>query len=74
MYDKKNKKIGALWLKKTEKATFLSGIINDKRIIVFKNNFKKDGSKEPDYQIYEAESNPKTEELPNEIRLEDVPF
>lgn len=77
MYDKKNKKIGALWLKKTGKASFLSGVIDNKRVIVFKNNFKKE-DREPDYQIYEAiekkPSEPKTEELPDEIRLEDIPF
>ena len=54
------KKIGAMWLKTSKSGNkYLSGIVNDQRIVVFKNT-KKDKENQPDYQIYEqGENKPK---------------
>lgn len=48
--------IGALWIKESAKGKFLSGVVevNGEKlnIVVFKNTFKKEGEKSPDYRIY----------------------
>lgn len=48
------RRIGALWIKKSKKGTYLSGILNDIsgdiRIAVFKND-KKEKESHPDYRI-----------------------
>jgi uncharacterized protein (DUF736 family) len=48
------KNIGVLWTKKSEKGTYLSGVLNDLRgdirIAVFKND-RKEKDSQPDYRI-----------------------
>jgi hypothetical protein len=52
---KKDESIGALWISDNPKVAF-SGNINMEsgkvKVIVFKNSFKKEGEKSPDYKIY----------------------
>jgi len=46
-------KISGLWLNKTsEGETYMAGTSGQVRIIILKNSFKKEGSKEPDYNLY----------------------
>lgn len=63
----KNESIGALWIGEGKTGKFMSGEIEldgkKTRIIVFKNNYKKE-DKHPDYRIYLAKE--KTED--------DLPF
>ena len=66
-FKKNNDNIGALWIKKTSKATFLSGIIEDEegnktRIVVFKNKFKEKDI-QPDYRILKAKEIEQKEEV-----------
>ena len=67
----KLKKIGALWLKKGANGTFMSGTVNDAKVLVFKNNYKEE-AKHPDYVIYEP-AEESTEE-PETITDDDNPF
>lgn len=47
--------IGGLWANEDrEGRTFLSGYLGDARLLVFKNKFKKQGDKQPDYRAYVA--------------------
>jgi len=44
--------IGGLWVNKTKSGEiYLSGYLNGARLLIFKNNFKKD-EKQPDYVMY----------------------
>jgi len=54
-------KIGALWKAREGSKAVLSGKIGDANLLVFKNNFKKEGSKQPDYIVYVAESKKKSQ-------------
>lgn len=52
-------KVGALWLKTSRRGDkFMSGIIEVgngvKNLMVFKNGYKEESSKHPDYVIYES--------------------
>lgn len=45
----KQESIGALW--KNEKG-YLTGTINGVKIIAFKNDYKQEGDKQPDFKVY----------------------
>ena len=69
-----NKKIGALWLKKTKDGQqYFSGVLTDMRgnfpIVVFKNDKKKDT--QPDFQIFVSEPQKKQEKVISQP--EDIP-
>ena len=62
MADKKNewqeREIGSLWRVNSSKGDFYSGEVKiggeTQRIVIFKNKFKKEGSKEADLRIYKS--------------------
>ena len=45
-------KIGGLWLKDGKKGKFMSGSIDGKNVLIFKNNRKQPGEKYPDYEVF----------------------
>ena len=46
-------KLGGLWLNTSPKGEkFFSGNFGNARIVIFKNGFKTEGSKDPDYYLY----------------------
>lgn len=74
-----------LWAKKDKKGrTFLSGRLGNADIVIFRNDYKKEGSKEPDYRIYLSEhefekkfSDPLDGQEIDELEvndIDDVPF
>ncbi|MEK6881169.1 MAG: hypothetical protein AABY22_16230 [Nanoarchaeota archaeon] len=58
--DWQDRKVGALWQNKGKKGTFFSGTLDledgNLKVIVFKNNFKKDNPNAPDWVIYKSEN------------------
>ena len=79
MSDKK--KIGALWEKETARGTkLLSGVVEingaKTRIAVFPNSFKDEGSRQPDFVIYEDTYNaaPRQDAQPPQAGDDEVPF
>lgn len=77
------KKIGALWLKTKDGKTSLSGPVNEPipagtNILVFKNTYKKEGERTPDYTIHMAvDDQPapqETSQVPPPGAPEDAPF
>jgi hypothetical protein len=49
----KNEKIGALWVKSSERGDYMTGEINGQKIVVFTNGYKQ-SEKHPDYVIYKS--------------------
>jgi uncharacterized protein (DUF736 family) len=49
-----NREIGALWVnvKQGTSEKYLTGHINDEKIIVFRNKFKEENAKAPDFRVY----------------------
>jgi uncharacterized protein (DUF736 family) len=49
-----NRELGALWLNVNQKTNekYLTGHINNEKVIMFKNKFKEDNPKAPDFRIY----------------------
>ena len=49
-----NRELGALWLNVNQKTNekYLTGHINNEKVIMFKNKFKDDNPKAPDFRIY----------------------
>lgn len=49
-----DRELGALWLNVNQKTNekYLTGHINNEKVIMFKNKFKDDNPKAPDFRIY----------------------
>ena len=49
-----NREVGALWLNVNQKTNekYLTGHINNEKVIMFKNKFKDENPKAPDFRIY----------------------
>ena len=49
-----NRELGALWLNVNQKTNekYLTGHINNEKVIMFKNKFKDENPKAPDFRIY----------------------
>jgi uncharacterized protein (DUF736 family) len=78
---------GAFWIKKSKAGnSFLTGTVKSQsgeviKVIVFKNQYKTDGSNQPDYRVYfdtslppQAEVAPKSSEKVATKQSEDIPF
>ena len=68
-----------MWLSKSDKGvSFFSGTMGSMRVIIFKNTFKKEGSNEPDYEMYFEEQKKKdTQEVTPKVKNpldDDIPF
>lgn len=70
-----DRELGALWLNVNQKTNekYLTGHINNEKVIMFKNKFKEDNPKAPDFRIYKQKdqgtnesAEKKTEEEPEE--------
>lgn len=48
-YEKDPNEIGCFWIKEKNGKKFLSGLIDGRKVVVFKNNKKTD--KQPDYRV-----------------------
>jgi uncharacterized protein (DUF736 family) len=64
-------KIGALWLKEDKNGKkYMSGLVGEIKVVVFKNNYKKE-DKHPDYIVYEQKENYSKEKKQED---EEIPF
>ena len=71
-----NRELGALWLNVNQKTNekYLTGHINNEKVIMFKNKFKDDNPKAPDFRIYkqkEQESAQAAKQEPAQEEQED---
>lgn len=46
--------LGALWEKTSARGDFMTGTINGQAVVVFKNDKKTPGSKQPDWRVLKA--------------------
>jgi hypothetical protein len=72
-------KASGLWLNKSDKGvSFFRGNLGGVRVVIFKNTFKKEGSNEPDYEMYFDEQKKKdTQEATPKVKNpldDDIPF
>jgi len=50
---KQDDKIGALWLRSSERGDYMTGEINGVKVVIFTNGYKQD-EKHPDYIVYKS--------------------
>lgn len=67
MPEQERKSIGGLWTKKDKNGNhFFSGMVEvggvKQDIVIFKNKWKEEGSKQPDWKILKSELKPKPQE------------
>lgn len=74
------KKITGFFESKTKKGdTYLSGKIDGKRVALFRNNFRKEGTRQPEWYLYELEERAIQHQTAIKIEQpaiqdEDIPF
>ena len=67
--DWEDRELGALWVHtKPDGTKYLTGSVNKEKIIIFKNKYKEENERAPDFRVYkqkalEQNSNQKAEEL-----------
>lgn len=74
-----NKDIGALWAREKDGKEYFTGTIqvgeNVLEIVVFKNSYKKEGERTPDWRIYPSRPRPDAANGPTEdIDASSIPF
>tara|TARA_B110000305_G_scaffold169543_1_gene187420 strand:+ start:136 stop:399 length:264 start_codon:yes stop_codon:yes gene_type:complete len=47
-----NRELGALWINVKGNDKYLTGHINNEKVIIFKNKFKDENPKAPDFRVY----------------------
>jgi hypothetical protein len=52
--------LGALWEKHGGKGPYMTGTINGVAVVVFKNERKAEGSKQPDWRVLKSKPKPNT--------------
>lgn len=46
--------IGALWVKQSERGEYMTGVINQQPVVLFRNDRKPEGSKQPDWRVLKS--------------------
>jgi hypothetical protein len=69
-------KLTGLWLNKTKAGkSYMSGTLGGAKVMIFKNDFKKDGDNQPDYNVFvAAKEQTSTAGNGQSARDEDIPF
>jgi hypothetical protein len=52
--EKNPDELGALWIKSSARGEYMSGTINGVAVVVFRNDRKAEGSKQPDWRVMKA--------------------
>lgn len=60
MSDKDPNELGALWIKTSARGEYMTGTINGQAVVIFKNDRKAEGSKQPDWRVMK----PKPKDVP----------
>jgi uncharacterized protein (DUF736 family) len=56
-----NRELGALWVNQKQDGTkYLTGSVNGEKVIVFKNQYKEENAKAPDFRIYKQQPKEET--------------
>lgn len=54
MSPKNPDELGALWIKTSAKGEYMTGTINGEPVVLFRNDRKEPGSKQPDWRVLKA--------------------
>ena len=69
-----NRELGALWVnvKQSDGSKYLTGTINGEKVIVFKNKYKDENEKAPDFRVYKQQPQDQDSPKPAEIQEEEL--
>lgn len=51
---KNNDELGALWIREKDGKVYMTGTIAGQDVVIFRNTYKKDGSREPDWRVLKS--------------------
>lgn len=64
-------KLTGLWLSESENGRqYMVGYFGNAKVMIFRNDRKKDGSKEPDYNMFIVEKEQKKDDSNNDSKVE----
>lgn len=63
MSERNPDELGALWEKDSARGTYMTGTINGQSVVLFRNDRKAPGSKQPDWRVLKAKPK-QTDEVP----------
>ena len=66
--------LGALWVKTGGRGDYMTGTINGVAVVVFKNDKKTEGSKQPDWRVLKSKPRTETAQDQREPRIDDEPI
>ena len=52
--------LGALWEKTSGRGVYMTGVINGENVVLFKNDRKEPGSKQPDWRVLKSKPKDRT--------------
>lgn len=52
--------LGALWVKTGNRGEYMTGTVCGQAVVVFRNDRKRDGSKQPDWRVMKSKPKPAT--------------
>jgi len=52
--------LGALWIKNSARGEYMTGTVMGQAVVVFRNDRKRDGSKQPDWRVMKSKPKPTT--------------
>lgn len=69
-----NRELGALWVnvKQSDGSKYLTGTINGEKVIVFKNKYKDENEKAPDFRVYKQQPQEQDSSKPAQIQEEEL--
>lgn len=69
-----NRELGALWVnvKQSDGSKYLTGAINGEKVIVFKNKYKDENEKAPDFRVYKQQAQEQDSAKPAEVQEEEL--
>lgn len=69
-----NRELGALWVnvKQSDGSKYLTGTINGEKVIVFKNKYKDENEKAPDFRVYKQQPQEQDSSNPAQVQEEEL--
>lgn len=68
-----NREVGALWVNVNQKSgdKYLTGQINGEKVIMFKNKYKEENAKAPDFRVYKQKDPESADSQEPEVKQEE---
>lgn len=67
MSERNPDELGALWIKSSQRGEYMTGTINGQPVVLFRNDRKAPGSKQPDWRVLKAKPKAERDDFGDEL-------